>query len=345
MGLGRLLGVVLGGGLKGFAGETMVAAGAMLALPSATYVRFPRRDAADAGRHDADRPRVRFAVRRLRCGNEEHGGLLIFGSERDGRWTQVLPGGRKTSFQNPLRQNYRHMKAVEAALGKLELPAGAVRSVVAFVGDAELKTPLPENVTVGMGFARYVKSFMRPVMSEAAVLAVCDALATARIDGSMAARRAHVRRLRSCSDPAMAQKCPRCGRDMVLRTSRRGRERGTKVLGLFRIPVVPDDAGGVGRTRRGRNPPRHGIEGGNVAKYDPLGDFLGKRRGSACTLTHANIEEILGAPLPPGSKRYRAWWGNEAGYMCNAGAGWDRGGWSTTGASRNRVWCDSVRAK
>ncbi|MYK45859.1 MAG: NERD domain-containing protein, partial [Gammaproteobacteria bacterium] len=40
MGLGRLLGAVLGGGLKGFAGETMVAAGAMLALPSATYVRF-----------------------------------------------------------------------------------------------------------------------------------------------------------------------------------------------------------------------------------------------------------------------------------------------------------------
>lgn len=49
-----------------------------------------------------------------------------------------------------------------------------------------------------------------------------------------------------------------------------------------------------------------------MAKYDPLGDFLGKRRGCACTLTHANIEEILGAPLPPGANRDRAWWGNQS---------------------------------
>lgn len=49
-----------------------------------------------------------------------------------------------------------------------------------------------------------------------------------------------------------------------------------------------------------------------MAKYDPLGDFLAKRRGRACTLTHASIEEILGAALPPSAKRRRAWWGNEA---------------------------------
>ncbi|MXY54847.1 MAG: hypothetical protein F4029_19080 [Gammaproteobacteria bacterium] len=42
-----------------------------------------------------------------------------------------------------------------------------------------------------------------------------------------------------------------------------------------------------------------------MAKYDPLGDFLGKRRGGACTLSHANIEEILGEPLPPSAKRGR----------------------------------------
>lgn len=64
-----------------------------------------------------------------------------------------------------------------------------------------------------------------------------------------------------------------------------------------------------------------------MAKYDPLGDFLGKQRGGACTLTHANIEEILGAPLPPGAKRHRAWWGNEADgehVQCRSwlGSGW-----------------------
>ena len=49
-----------------------------------------------------------------------------------------------------------------------------------------------------------------------------------------------------------------------------------------------------------------------MAKYDSLGDFLAKRQGRACTLTHGNIEEILGAALPPSAKRRRAWWGNEA---------------------------------
>ncbi|MCY3624210.1 MAG: NERD domain-containing protein [Gammaproteobacteria bacterium] len=235
MGLGRLLGAVLGGGPKGFAGETMVAAGAMLALPSATYVRFhdvmlPTPD----GTTQIDHVFVsRFGVFVVETKNMAG---WIFGSERDRRWTQVLPGGRKIPFQNPLRQNYRHVKAVEVVLEGLKLPPSAVRSVVAFVGDAELKTTLPENVTVGMGFARHVKSFTRVVMSEAAVLAVCDAVATRRIDGSMAARRAHVRGLRSRADPAMAQKCPGCGREMVLRTSRRGRNAGRRFWGCSGFP-------------------------------------------------------------------------------------------------------------
>ena len=235
LGLGRFLDAVFGGGLKGFAGETMVAAGAMLALPSATYVRFhdvllPTPD----GTTQIDHVFVsRFGVFVVETKNM---GGWIFGSEDGHRWTQVFPGGRKTPFQNPLRQNYRHVKAVEAALGALTLPAGSVRSVVAFVGDGKLKTAMPENVTVGMGFARYVRSFTRPVLSEDAVLAASDAIASARLDGSRAERRAHVRRLRSRSDPALARKCPRCGREMVLRKSRRGRNAGGTFWGCSGFP-------------------------------------------------------------------------------------------------------------
>src|SRR5437763_4468828 len=35
----------------------------------------------------------------------------IFGRENDAKWTQVLPG-KKRQFQNPLRQNYRHTRAL-----------------------------------------------------------------------------------------------------------------------------------------------------------------------------------------------------------------------------------------
>ena len=64
-----------------------------------------------------------------------------------------------------------------------------------------------------------------------------------------------------------------------------------------------------------------------MAKYDALADFLARQRGGTCTLTHRNIEEIVGAPLPPSAKRHRAWWGNEADgehVQCRSwlGSGW-----------------------
>ena len=39
----------------------------------------------------------------------------IFGDEKSREWTQVI-WGRKYRFQNPLHQNYRHLKAVQALL-------------------------------------------------------------------------------------------------------------------------------------------------------------------------------------------------------------------------------------
>jgi hypothetical protein len=35
----------------------------------------------------------------------------IFGDERSAQWTQSI-FGKKSRFQNPLRQNYRHVKAL-----------------------------------------------------------------------------------------------------------------------------------------------------------------------------------------------------------------------------------------
>ena len=41
----------------------------------------------------------------------------IFGDEKSPQWTQSLSGGRKFKFQNPLHQNRRHVKTLEAFLG------------------------------------------------------------------------------------------------------------------------------------------------------------------------------------------------------------------------------------
>ena len=83
----------------------------------------------------------------------------IFGGEHQAQWTQKL--FRKTfRFQNPLRQNFKHVKALEAVL---ELPPGSVHSLVTFVGSSSFKTPMPPSVTEGGGFIPHIKTFEVPV--------------------------------------------------------------------------------------------------------------------------------------------------------------------------------------
>ena len=99
----------------------------------------------------------------------------IFGSEKQAQWTQKLYK-RTFKFQNPLRQNYKHLKALEATLG---VNPEHLHSVITFVGGSTFKTEVPANVTQGIGFIRYIKSFQQPLFSEAEVDAMLHALQTA----------------------------------------------------------------------------------------------------------------------------------------------------------------------
>jgi hypothetical protein len=47
--------------------------------------------------------------------------------------------------------------------------------------------------------------------------------------------------------------------------------------------------------------------------YQPLGDFLQLCSGDAVTLSFADVETILGRPLPPMASRNIRWWGNKQG--------------------------------
>ena len=51
-----------------------------------------------------------------------------------------------------------------------------------------------------------------------------------------------------------------------------------------------------------------------MRKYDPLERHLGAlSRDSGCRLTFAEVETILGSPLPPSARRHPAWWANQRG--------------------------------
>lgn len=46
-----------------------------------------------------------------------------------------------------------------------------------------------------------------------------------------------------------------------------------------------------------------------MGKYDPLKTFLEQQAGGQVPMTFAEIERLVGAPLPK-SKQYPAWWSN-----------------------------------
>ncbi|NTZ96895.1 NERD domain-containing protein [Pseudomonas koreensis] len=146
----------------------------------------------------------------------------IFGSEKQSQWTQRLY--QKTfKFQNPLRQNYKHLKALEVALGVV---TEYLHSVIVFVGASSFKTDMPANVTQGKGFIRYIKSFKQPVFTEAEVDALVQTLRTGRLSPSLATQRAHLQNLKRRNDPTAERKCPKCGSALLIRTVKLGPNAG-----------------------------------------------------------------------------------------------------------------------
>lgn len=87
----------------------------------------------------------------------------IFGDKNSKQWTQVLYG-TKHRFQNPLHQNYKHLKSVQALLDFL--PPEQVNSLVVFSGDAEFKTPMPTGVHSIETMLSYLKSLNQEVITK-----------------------------------------------------------------------------------------------------------------------------------------------------------------------------------
>ncbi|MDO3720663.1 nuclease-related domain-containing protein [Marinobacter sp. chi1] len=116
----------------------------------------------------------------------------IFGGPHQRFWTQKIYRSNH-KFQNPLHQNYKHVKTVQTLLG---LGDHQMYSVVVFVGGSTFKTPMPENVTQGLGYVRYIKSQRDLVLSQEQVAEVREKMASGRLRESFATDRAHVRHVR-----------------------------------------------------------------------------------------------------------------------------------------------------
>ena len=83
----------------------------------------------------------------------------IFGNPQERQWTQTIYR-KKFRFQNPVHQNYGHIKALQSLF---DLPAEHFHSVVVFTADAEFKTDLGPNVLRLAGLIPFLTT-ERPIL-------------------------------------------------------------------------------------------------------------------------------------------------------------------------------------
>lgn len=216
---------------KGMLGEALVKFAAWFRLPSKTYhalhnVTLPTPD----GTTQIDHIFVScFGIFVVETKNMKG---WIFGEEKQKQWTQKFPK-ESFAFQNPLHQNYKHVKALEALL---DVPPNVIHSVVVFMGDSIFKSPMPANVTHGGGYITYITSFRDPVLSEAQVQKAVTQIQSDRLAASWKTHRQHVHRLKKRFHPNAQRTCPKCGNTMVLRTARQGKNAGKQFWGCSAYP-------------------------------------------------------------------------------------------------------------
>ena len=216
-----VIGILKSSWFKGATGEARVRLAAHLRLPSETYhrvhnVTLQTRDGTTQIDHILVSRFGLFVV------ETKHMKGWIFGSEGDAQWTQKIFRS-SFKFQNPLRQNYKHVKALEVALG---IPANTIHSVIVFSGASVFKTVLPENVLRGGRYVGFIKSFQHEVLSDAQVNDILARIQAIQLPQSFATRRQHIENLRARRDPSAVRSCHQCGSRMVLRTAKQGGNAG-----------------------------------------------------------------------------------------------------------------------
>ena len=155
----------------------------------------------------------------------------IFANPQNRFWTQSLyAGGRglfacseKHRFQNPIKQNWRHIYVLSE---RLKLPRRYFVNVVVFCGDASFMTAVPENVMGENDVVPYIRSFDKPLFDQDRSVRIFDSVCKLFSSVTKEQHENHVHMLHVLHAAApvahngKAPRCPRCGAPMRLRHRR-----------------------------------------------------------------------------------------------------------------------------
>jgi ribosomal protein L37AE/L43A len=157
----------------------------------------------------------------------------IFGSARQKQWTQKIYR-HSSKFQNPLHQNYKHIKALETLLGCSE---EHLHSVIVFIGDSTFKTEMPPNVTYARGSIRYIQQFNEVVFSDKDYARLTESINQIKLKRGVITDLKHRKHVKEVvASKASSNQCPRCGSEMVLRETKRGENIGKQFWGCSTFP-------------------------------------------------------------------------------------------------------------
>lgn len=105
------------------------------------------------------------------------------------------------------------------------------------MGDSTFKTPMPDNVTYGGGYIRFIKSRTEEVLVEAEVQDLVSKIETGRLAATFRNHRQHVAHVKGIVEQkASALRCPKCQGEMVKRTVKRGANAGKEFFGCKTFP-------------------------------------------------------------------------------------------------------------
>lgn len=152
----------------------------------------------------------------------------IFGAPESDKWTQNL-FGKKSQFQNPIKQNYRHTRCLSEYL---HLDHEPFKPIVFFIGDCTFKTPMPSNV-MNSGLIPYIKSFTQPCLTSQQVIDIEASLRSLKQDNPLSLD-THLGSLRERHESTTS--CPLCGGQLVQRVAKRGKSAGESFLGCSNYP-------------------------------------------------------------------------------------------------------------
>jgi len=189
----------------------------------------------------------------------------IYGDERTKTWTQTFSRWKKYKFQNPLRQNYRHVMALATLT---EIPINFFKPIVVFSGFSTFKTQMPANVCRPISSVAYILSLKTSIIQDEQVPEVVEAIKAWQKNAGPITNSEHVKNLKARhdkiknntpvdvipewmrkgdftieesdeidSDTFLSRNCPQCHKPLIVRISRKGATPGKQFFGCSGWPM------------------------------------------------------------------------------------------------------------